>query len=838
MERAPDFHAQPVKAALAATASRETGLTSGEAAERLRRFGPNRIAGPARTGPVVRFLRQFDNVLIYVLLASAAVVFALGHEVDGAVILGVVLINAIVGFVQEGRAENALAAIMALADPKAIVLRDGKRVAMPAHDVVPGDVAVLEAGERVPADLRLLSANRLAIEESALTGESAPSLKDPAAVSAATPLAERASMAYAGTLVRAGTGLGVVVATGAGSEVGRVGTLVGGIGDQRSPLIRRMDAFGKRLTAAILAVAAVVLAVGLLVQGLPFDDTFLAVIGLAVAAIPEGLPAVLTIALAVGVRRMAARNAIVRRLPVVETLGAVTVVCTDKTGTLTRNEMRVVDVAGDRAGVALAAILCNDADEKGHGDPMEAALLAWAVAEGFASARHRAAHPRVGEVPFDAAHRYMLTRHADGGEYVKGAPEAVLAMCSAADRARWHAETEGLADRGRRVLGFARKEPGRAEFEFLGLAGLADPPRAEAKAAVAECRVAGITIKMITGDHSRTAAAIARELALADDPKALEGRDLAALDANGFAAAARDVSVFARTSPEDKLRLVESLQAQGALVAMTGDGVNDAPALKRADVGVAMGGRGTQAAKDAAGIVLADDNFATIVAAVREGRIVHDNIRKVIAWTLPTNGGQMLLVAAAILFGLALPLTPVQILWVNMVSAVTLGLVLAFEPGEAGAMARPPRDPKEALIGPDLMWRIVFVSILMALGGFGAYEWAGHSGYSLPQARTAAVHAIVLMEVAYLFSTRYARGPSLTLEGIRGTLPVIVGVGLCLAAQALFIYTAPANALFGSAPLDAALLGLGVLAALGMFVAVEIEKTLARRYPHFAQSRR
>jgi calcium-translocating P-type ATPase len=837
-----DFHARDVEFARSATqAPAEGGLASTEARARLARFGPNRLIGRARPGALARAWRQFDNVLIQVLMISGAIVLALGHTIDAVVIFGVVAINAAVGFFQEGKAEDALAGIAALVDPKAAAIRDGARVTLPVGDIVPGDLVVLEAGEHVPADLRLVRASRLAIDESALTGESLPVEKSIEPVDASAPLAERRCMAYAGTTVAAGAGLGLAVATGRATELGRIGTLIGEVRDEASPLVRRMDAFGRRLTFAILVGSAAVFAVGYLAHGFPAAEMFLIAVGLAVATIPEGLPAVMTIALAVGVRRMAARRAIIRRLPAVETLGAVSVICTDKTGTLTLNEMRVVETRGAAHAIALAAALCNDAtlkDGRVEGDAMEGALLRFAAETGVDPARARADHPRVDEVPFDAAHRYMSTRHSDGALWIKGAPEAVLALCPGADVAHWQEQVEELADAGRRVLGFAARSPGGAAPEFLGLVGLADPPRPEVARAVAECRAAGIAIKMITGDHARTAAAIARELKLADDVRAVEGKDLAA---EGFAAAARRASVFARTSPEDKLRLVEALQADGGVVTMTGDGVNDAPALKRADVGVAMGARGTHAAKDASDIVLVDDNFATIVAAVREGRTVHDNIAKVVAWTFPTNGGMAMLVIGAVLFGLYPPVSPAQILWINMVTAVALGLTLAFEPGEPGAMTRPPRDPAEPLLTGELLWRIGFVSALMGLGAFLVHEFAQARGLDEAHAHTASVNAVVAMQIAYLFSVRYAHGPSLTLEGLKGTRAVLIGVGLTLAAQAAFTYAPPMNALFATAPSDLGSLAAACAAGAALFVLAEIDKGIRRRrspQPHRPQSRR
>ncbi len=886
------WHAMPAEAALARLSATREGLSAAEAARRLAAHGPNRLPQATPRGALRRFLAQFNNLLIHILIGAAVVTLLLGHALDAAVILGVVVINAIVGFIQEGRAEQALDAIRDMLTPHASVLREGRRLTIDAAELVPGDVVLLEAGDKVPADLRLLRARSLAVEEAALTGESVPVQKSPDPVAAGAALGDRTAMAFSGTLVAAGQGLGVVVATGAATEIGRISAMLGAVAELATPLLRQMDGFARRLTGFVLALSAAVFAFAWYVRGYDAENAFMVVVGIAVAAIPEGLPAVLTIALAVGVRRMAARNAIIRRLPAVETLGAVSVICSDKTGTLTRNEMAVeavetaagrFDVTGEgyapegavqRAGeppeaaalpvlaaLARAAALCNDAalreDGPGawvvDGDPMEGALLAFAARAGHPPEAERRRHPRHDEIPFDSRHRTMTTLHVGhGGAFacVKGAPEQVIDMCDSArgaagdlplDAAAWRARADALATGGMRVIALAERAmppgaetltPGAADrgLTLLGLVGLIDPPREEAIAAVADCQAAGIRVKMITGDHATTAGAIARQVGLQGAGSVVTGQDLDALDDATLAARARESDVFARVSPEHKLRLVQALQSGGAVIAMTGDGVNDAPALKRADVGVAMGRKGTEAAKEAAEMVLADDNFATIAAAVREGRTVYDNVQKVIAWTLPTNGGEALTIIGAILLGMTLPLTPVQILWINMVTAVTLGLVLAFEPTERDIMARPPRGAAEPLLSGFVLWRVLLVSVLMALGTFGIFAWSEWRGLPVEAARTAAVNALVVMEIAYLFSVRIQRSPSFTWAAARGTPAVLIGVGSVVALQLAFTYAPPLQVLFASHALDPIADGLPILAlGVALMVILETEKAIRRR---------
>jgi len=732
------------------------------------------------------------------------------------VIAAVVILNAIIGFIQEGRAERALDAIRSLLSQQATVHRDGERVTIPAQGLVPGDIVFVQSGDKVPADLRLLRAKTLRIQEAVLTGESVPVDKSVEIVDAVAPLGDRACMAYSGTLVGYGQGTGVVVATGARTEIGRVSTLLTTVETLTTPLLRQMATFDQWLTIAILLLVAATFAVGTLLHGLAASEMFLAAVGLAVAAIPEGLPAIMTITLAIGVERMARQNAIIRRLPAVETLGSVSVICSDKTGTLIRNEMTVRSVATSHQllelsgsgyrpegeflldgtpvaidlrprleALTLGAVLCSDAsmsrrdgDWTVNGDPMEAALLVAGMKAALNPILVRKSWPRADEIPFESEHRFMATLHHDheghGAIYVKGAPERVLEMRALQrmheddapiDREYWHARMAEMAGRGERVLALAAKGTNAehrsltfADVEdgltMLGLFGLADPPREEAIRAVAQCQAAGIRIKMITGDHAGTAVAIAAQLGLASSRNVLTGINLDSMPPEELAHRVLDFDVFARTSPDHKLRLVQALQERHQIVAMTGDGVNDAPALKRADVGVAMGMKGSEAAKEAAEMVLADDNFASIARAVEQGRSVYDNLKKAILFILPTNGGEALTIVAAIAFGHLLPITAVQILWVNMITAVTLALALAFDPEERDVMARPPRRADEPILSRFLIWRIAFVSTVLVLGVFGMFLWLRTSGADIETARTAAVNTLVMFEVFYLFNVR------------------------------------------------------------------------------------
>lgn len=889
------WHARQAEEALLELDSTAAGLTHEQAAQRLLRYGPNRLDEAKPASVWQRVLRHLNNVLLYVLIAAALVTGLMGHWVDTFVIIAVVVLNVAIGFVQEGKAEKALQAIRHLLAPHAVVLRDGRQQDIDAADLVPGDVVLLASGDSLPADVRLLQARNLRIDEAALTGESVPVDKQVDAVADDAAIGDRICMGYAGTLVTQGQARAVVVATGAATEIGRIGRMLEAVEQGTTPLLRKMQDFGRILTLFILATGGLLFLFGTLVRGMGAGEMFMAAVGLSVAAIPEGLPAIMTITLAIGVQRMAARNAVIRRLPAVEALGSVTVICSDKTGTLTRNEMTVqevicagqsLDVEGagyaptgnlllqgsavDAAALAArspaaaalveAAALCNDAslhEKEQHwvlaGDPTEGALLTLAMKAGLSPTVVQVDRPRLDVIPFESEHRFMATLHACGAGsevLVKGAPERILAMCSqqleadgverALDEAHWHNRIEAQARAGRRVLAFARCRLGAGKQDLehadvasgltlLGLVGIIDPPRDEAIRAVAQCRAAGIRVVMITGDHGVTASAIARQLGMGEDIKAITGPELELMDDTAMRQAVAEARVFARASPEHKLRLVRALQANGEVVAMTGDGINDAPALKQADVGVAMGMKGTEAAKQAGAIVLADDSFASIAHAVEEGRTVYDNLRKTVTFLLPINGGESLSLLLAVLLGLALPITPVQVLWVNMVSSVALAMVLAFEPTEADVMQRPPRRPDEPMLSRFVIWRIFFVSALFLVGIFGMYQWMLAQGATVEAARTVAVNTLVCMEVFYLFSVRYLKAPSFTVQGVKGTPRVLVAVFSVFGLQLLFTYAPFMQSLFASEalPLDTGM--LVVLAGVAVLLILEIEKALLRR---------
>ncbi len=886
------WHCQSAQEALAALGSGTDGLDSGEAQRRLERYGPNTLPAAPKDSLLTRFARQFDNILIYVLLGAAVITALLNHWVDCSVIVGVVVINAIIGVIQEGKAERALDAIRNMLSLNATVLRDGRRGEIPAEQVVPGDIVLLASGDKVPADLRLFEVRQLRIEEAALTGESEPVEKSIEPVDERALVGDRRCMAYSGTLVVYGQARGVVVATGAATEIGRISTLIAKVDSLETPLLRQMAGFGTQLTIATLLLTAATFLFGIWIRGYGWADMFLAAVGIAVAAIPEGLPAIMTITLAIGVQRMARRNAIIRRLPAVETLGSVTVICSDKTGTLTRNEMTVqrvltagnkFEVSGDgyspHGGFSIggqevfvaqhpelielgrAALLCNDAELHSHpsadadwhieGDPTEGALLTLAAKAGLDFAFEREALRRTDLIPFESQHRFMATLHHDrdgrGFIFLKGAPERVLEICQSErangeDRplrpAYWQQAMQEAAQHGLRLLAVAMRTADssqrelsladvRSGYALLGVFCIGDPPRDEALLAVARCRKAGIAVKMITGDHLDTARAIGARFGLSPD-HALTGAEIERMDAAALRIAVQEADIFARASPEHKLALVQALQANGAVVAMTGDGVNDAPALKRADIGVAMGRKGTEAARQAAEMVLADDNFASIDAAVEEGRTVYDNLKKSIVFVLPTNGGEAMVIVAAILLGQTLPITPVQILWVNMVTAITLSMALAFETAETDVMQRPPRATGEPLLNRFLLWRILFVSVLMVVGSLGFFLWEEARGASIELARTVAVNALVVGEVFYLINCRSLLASSFGRRGFARSRPVLIAVASVLLLQLLFTYASPFQKLFSTVALDLAVWWRILLFGLALFGVVEAEKAWLR----------
>ncbi|WP_019626380.1 cation-transporting P-type ATPase [Thioalkalivibrio sp. ALJT] len=891
---APSWHSQSAEEALSHWGVARDGLALDEAEARLKRYGPNQLTPPERASVLRRFLRHFHNVLIYILLVAAVGTALLEHWVDTGVILAVVLINTLIGFVQEGKAEKALDAIRKMLSPRAVVTRGGERREIAADQLVPGDIVHLQAGDRVPADLRLFETKNLRLEEAVLTGESVAVEKRTAPVEQGADLGDRCSMGFSGTLVAFGRGAGVVVATGEHTEIGRISTMLGEVEGLETPLVRQMAQFGHWLAGVIVVIAAATFAFGYWVRSYPLDEMFLAAASLAVSTIPEGLPAIMTIALAIGVQKMARRNAIIRRLPAVETLGSVSAICSDKTGTLTRNEMTAQTVCtatreilvsgvgyapqgqfseGERdidpdedpllREVLRTGLLCNDARlyQKGddwvmEGDPTEGALITLACKAGMDPRLEGERLPRTDVIPFESDHRYMATLHHDHEGHarilLKGAPERVLELCSeqqvdgetreALDGERWHAAMEAVAARGQRLLAVAVRdtESDHCELRFddveaggftlLALLGIIDPPRDEAIRAVTRCRAAGIEVKMITGDHLATARAIGEQLGLGRDAEARTGHELDALDAGSLARVTEQTDVFARTSPEHKLRLVQALQQGGRIVAMTGDGVNDAPALKRADVGVAMGGKGTEAAKEASEMVLADDNFASIAHAVEEGRTVYDNIRKAILHMLPTNAGQSLTIMMAILMGLALPLTPVQVLWVNMVTSVTLAMALAFEKAEPGVMQRPPRAPDTPLLSGFLLWRIPFVALLLWAGTFGHFVYMETvAGVADEVARTVAINTLVAGQAFYLLNLRLIHQPVLPGGELFRSRAMWLAIGVLVLLQLAFTYLPVMHALFGTTAIGLEDWGRILTFGLAVFVIVELEKLVVRQ---------
>lgn len=874
----------------------QSGLDIFDIKHRQERLGLNTLTPQRGKSPLMRFLLQFHNPLIYILLVASVITAFIKDIVDALIIFAAVLVNTVIGYIQESRAERAIEALAQAMTTEATVIRAGKTQRISATELTLGDLVLLKAGDKVPADLRLIRSRDLQIAEAALTGESVPVQKDAdILVNREAVLADRHNMAYASTLVTYGTGVGVVTLIGDNTEVGRISQLISTAAELQTPLTRKIAQFSKLVLFAILGLAAVTFFIGL-TRGQPAVDTFTAAIALAVAMIPEGLPAALTVTLAIGVSRMAQRRAIIRKLPAVETLGSVTIICSDKTGTLTQNQMTVQEIYVPGATYRLsgigyepsgeirrdkgtvttldnhaaltetlrAGLLCNDSALvetdgawRAEGDPTEVALIVAAQKAGLTAQDL----PRIDAIPFESQHQYMATLHDAGTQqerivFVKGAAEVILARSAWAldnsgkqiplDVAAVQGQVEFMASEGLRVLAFAQVElPAttstiqhediQSSLVFLGLQGMIDPPRPEAINAVAACQNAGIQVKMITGDHALTAAAIARELGLGRDthgpnglPEVMTGAELVDCSDEELIERIEPIDVFARVSPEQKLRLVDAYQSRNHVVAMTGDGVNDGPALKQANVGIAMGITGTEVAKEAADMVLTDDNFATIEAAVEEGRGVFDNLTKIIAWTLPTNLGEGLIVLLAIILGVTLPVLPVQVLWINMTTVATLGIVLALENREPGIMNRPPRRPGAPILTRVLNLRIVLVSVVILVGAFNLFELELQSGSSLAAARTVAVNTVIMVEVFYLLNCR-SLTHSMFHIGVFSNRWVLIGILAMMGLQILFTYAPFMNAILQSAPIDAAAWMRIVAVGFVGYLLVELEKWLRRR---------
>jgi len=874
----------------------DKGLTTQEAQERRRRYGDNLMKVRGGTPAWLRLMRQFTAPLVLVLIGAALVTGFLGEWVDASVIIAVVVLNALVGFLQESKAEQVLEALMKMVVTEAVLRRDGQISRVNSTQIVPGDIVILSAGDRVPADIRLLETKNLQIDESSLTGESVPAFKRPDPLDSDTVLGDRVNMAYLGSLVTAGSGVGVVWATGERTESGRLAFLIAETVDLTTPLTRKIARFSGMLLWIILALAAALFVYGVSVRGGSAVEMLMTSVALAVGVIPEGLPAAITIVLAIGVSRMARRRAIIRKLPAVETLGCTTIICSDKTGTLTQNKMTVqcIHAGGETFSVTgtgyepkgeiendkgekiaaedkpalheclLAGMLCNDSaivEKDGvwsiAGDPTEGALLVAAEKAGLRHASMHAASPRVDMIPFesDVMYRATLHDHVQGRRiYKAGALEKLLDHCSHSldasgevvalepESIRFAAHKMGTA--GLRVIAFARRDGSHVEGDFvhhhvnegltfLGLQGMIDPPREEAITAVEKCQNAGISVKMITGDHAITAQAIAKQIGIkgADSMPAISGRELAQISDEDLPTIAGRTAVFARVAPEQKLRLVRALQSLGHILAMTGDGVNDGPALKQANIGIAMGITGTDVAKGAASMVLTDDNFATIAAAVEEGRSVYDNLIKFIVWTLPVSIGFALILLTSVLLGLTLPLLPVHLLWVNLTTAIFLGLMLVFEPPETDIMSRPPRDQKHPIFDFAMIMRTSLVSLIMLGGAYTVFFFEQNNGANIAQMRTAVVNSVVAIAAAYLINCRSLRRSIFSI-GWFSNPRLWLGIGLTCLLQFLFTYTSVLNQLLQTAPIDAAvwlrIAGIAVMA----FIVVEIEKKLRDRLGH------
>jgi potassium/sodium efflux P-type ATPase len=866
---------------------RKKGLETSEVSRRQEEYGKNEIPGGKVRSAWVRLLMQFNNVLIYVLLAAALITAFLGHWIDTWVILAVIIVNAVIGFIQEGKAEKALEGIRKMLSLNAVVKRDGKKKTINAEDLVPGDIVMLKSGDKIPADIRLFKTRDFSVEESPLTGESVPVEKNTNPVPENSVIGDQASMSFSGTLVTFGRASGVVVSTGINTELGKINQMLSKVEEITTPLLQQIEKFGKWLSVVIMVFTGAFFAFGYFYRDYTIDELFLASIGLIVASIPEGLPAIMTITLAVGVQRMASRNAIIRRLPSVETLGSINVICSDKTGTLTRNEMtakriitsekeytiegtgyepvgdilengRKINPEEDKVLLQFlrSVRISNNSEinksKKGRwkltGTPTEGALLNASYKGGLKDFKPE----RLDSIPFESEHKYMATLNRiknDSFVFITGAPERLIDMCNLQltatgpvrmDREYWEQKINEVAAKGERILGTAfkkmenpvseiRKEDLAGDVVFIGLAGIIDPPREEVIKAIEECKSAGITVKMITGDHAITARAIGKQIGIGDGEKAMTGQELEKMSDDDFRRVVDEYDVYARTSPEHKLKLVTALQENGRLVAMTGDGVNDAPALKKSNIGIAMGIKGTEVSKDASEMVLTDDNFATIVYAIEEGRTVYDNIRKSLLFILPTNGAEALVLTSAILLGIIMPITPAQILWVNMVTAVTLALAIAVEPMEDKLMERPPRAPGEPILGKLFIWRIAFVSVLIGGITLFLFNFLLSEGMDEIMSRTIAVNTLVGGQLFYLFNCRKIRLPSLG-KGFFSNKYVFIAVGVLIILQLIFVYVPFMNLFFDTAPIEWTYWLYPLGAGLSVFLIIEGEKWVIERF--------
>jgi potassium/sodium efflux P-type ATPase len=898
-----NWHATTYKEVFESVGSTEKGLASKEAKKRLDEYGLNEIRRKRKDGPLTVLWRQINNPLIWVLIGSGLLAVLLGKITDGLVVLAVVVINTIIGFIQEYKAGRAIEALSEMVPENATVHRDGRKVPIPVSEIVPGDVVELEAGERVPADMRLIRQKNLTVEEAALTGESVPSRKSAEPVAPEASLGDRNCMVYSGTLVATGTATAVVVATGMSTELGKISDMLNETTDLDTPLTQKLAVIGKYLTIGIIAITLVIMVVGMIratgqgvSAGVALKESLIFAIALAVGAIPEGLPAVVTIALAIGVQRMARRNAIIRKLPAVETLGSTTVICSDKTGTLTRNEMtiselwtanhhiQVTGVGYNPHGVFMQegnpleglpeeikillknAVLCSDATIRPEGngfsvtgDPTEIALVVAAAKAGLEADQLRKEHPRKDVIPFDSESKYMATLNQNAGQRViiKGAPEVILKRCDKhlsgelLEAASVLEQIERMGGKGMRVLAVAEKtrgNDGNSElsqkevengFQFAGLLGMIDPPREEAIEAIKACHDAGIVVKMITGDHHATARSIGMDLGLSAAGETITGRQLADMDDNALAEEVKSTHIFARVAPEHKLRLVKALQADKQIVAMTGDGVNDAPSLKQSNIGVAMGITGTSVSKESSDIVLADDNFASISAAVEEGRRVYDNLLKSLAFLLPTNLGLAFILVFGIMFfpfnlatnELLLPMLPKQLLWINLVAAVALALPLAFEAKEPNVMKRPPRNPNAPLFNPFVTFRVIIVSLLMTAGTIVLFNL--HYAHSLEaglnpefaraKAQTSAVTFVIMFQIFYMLNCRSLRD-SLRKIGLFSNPVIFLGIAIVLLLQTLFIYTPVLQGIFNTTPLTWEELLIVMVSGFAIFPLISLEK--------------